>query len=397
MTSKAKKAKRILLTGARSPCALELARQLHAAGHQVIAADTDTLHVLRFSNSIEKFLQIPSPRLDPQEFIREINRILEREQIDLLIPVWEEVMYLSFYRNQLARSCELFCAPFELLHQLHNKWSFMKLLETFNIPAPRSQLLRHADDLHNIPFQHPYILKKCFSRGSQSVIKVNGYIPPDMEFDPKNPWMAQEFIEGKHSCSFSICRQGRVLAHAAYPVEYTMDGSSCIAFEAVDDEKIQHWIETFVHKMNYTGQIAFDFIEKPDGQLYAIECNPRITSGIYLFSPKERIDRAYLGTVNRVITPKAGSTKQIATAMLVYGLRNGYQERKTGKYIKKLVSTKDIVFRLRDIKPFLFEFFVFSSYWFKSRKIGKAIPVFFNYDLEWDEDIPNVFQKLDFG
>ena len=49
MGSSAPLVKRILLTGARSPCALELARHLKSAGHQVFAADTSKLHVFEVS------------------------------------------------------------------------------------------------------------------------------------------------------------------------------------------------------------------------------------------------------------------------------------------------------------------------------------------------------------
>jgi len=378
--------KKILLTGARSPCALELARQLHFAGHSVFAADTSTMHVLKFSNSIEKFYTIPSPRFDGKGFIKTLNEIVVKEKIDLMVPVWEEVMYLSLYKDQLPKSCEVFCSPFKLVHELHNKWLFIKLLNALEVKAPRSVLLHTQEDLQDFAFEAPYILKKCFSRGSRDVFKVMTAEIPKINIEPDNPWIAQEFIKGKNYCSFSVCYQGKLLAHTAYPVQYTIDGSSCVAFEAIDHPAIADWVISFVKKINYTGQIAFDFIETEERQLYSIECNPRATSGIHLFKLEDRLADAYFHQNTQVIKPNVGNSQQIVAGMLMYGLRSGVIEKKLSLYIKKLLTTKDVVFSSKDIKPFLFEPLVLTSYWLNSRKSKRSIPALFTYDLEWDED-----------
>lgn len=397
MTSKAQllqgikqmdKTKRILLTGARSPCALELARHLGHSGHTVIAADTSTMHVIRFSNSIKKFYDFPSPRYDTKGFFEKINRIIRDENIDLVIPIWEEVIYLSRRRDLLPDSCEVFCAPFQLLHDLHHKWNFIKLLGSLGIKAPWSVLLRSSKDFENFEFKKPYILKKCYSRASRAIIKVTDHKPPQVSIQPENPWIAQEFLQGEKYCSYSVCYQGKVLAHTVYPVQYTMDGSSCVAFEAIDHPRIFEWVKNLARKTSFTGQVAFDFIENEEGGLYAIECNPRATSGIHLFKPEDRLDRAFLNQTEQTIFPKTGNTQQIALGMLMYGLGMGSKEKRFSKYLKKFLTTKDVVFSSRDLSPFLLEPLVLSSYWMKSKKLGISIPVLFTQDLEWDED-PN--------
>lgn len=48
--------------------------------------------------------------------------------------------------------------------------------------------------------------------------------------------------------------------------------------------------------MGLTGQACFDFIQADDdGQIYAIECNPRTHSAITMFYRQPEVADAYLG------------------------------------------------------------------------------------------------------
>ena len=65
----ANESKNFLLTGGRSVSTLDLARQLHAAGHKVFSADTTKMHPCCVSNSVAKNYAIPSPRFETPAFI----------------------------------------------------------------------------------------------------------------------------------------------------------------------------------------------------------------------------------------------------------------------------------------------------------------------------------------
>jgi len=83
--------KKILLTGARSLFTLDLARQLHAQGHAVYAAESSHHHVCRFSNAISKHFIVPRPRFQPKEFVDSLVSVVEKEKIDMVIPSFEEI------------------------------------------------------------------------------------------------------------------------------------------------------------------------------------------------------------------------------------------------------------------------------------------------------------------
>ncbi len=345
---------RVLLTGARSICALELARHLHLAGHTVIACDTETNHLARYSNAIEKFLRIPSPRFQTESFIDSIVKITQEEKIDWIIPIWEEVVYLSLFLNRIPEQTKIFCSPFQIVHALHHKWLFIEKLKSMGFLFPETILIRSNEDIMQFEYEKSYVLKACYSRGSRKILQqAAGSSPPmNLGVSQSNPWIAQEYISGNRFCSYSVCHQGNVKAHAVYPVIHTMDKNSCLSFEAVNHEQILFWVKSFVEKINFTGHIAFDFIETKEGALYAIECNPRATSGVHLFKTDENLAAAFFNENTECIVPEVGNTQQILIGMAIFGWKDAFSERKLFNFLKKLLTTKDVVFRRGDLFPF---------------------------------------------
>lgn len=385
--------KKILITYGRSFLTLELARQLNAAGHEVYVADSMNYHISLFSNAVKKSFRVPSPRYAPKEYIHALIDIVKENHIDLLIPIYEEISWLSKVRHQFPSSCELFFPDFEQFDMLHNKWNYQCKLNSLGIPTLKCAVIRDQSDLDHFQFDRPFALKACYSRASQKVRKV---YPQEslkgLSLDPHNPWLAQEWMDGERYCTYSVCRQGFVHAHSTYPVRYAIDGNSCITFETIHHEGVYEWVKNFVKQINFTGQIAFDFIESPiDKKLYTIECNPRATSGILLFKPEDRLDKAFLNNTTATIFPQQNSRKQIASGMLLYGWRKkALPNNRFSKYLKTLFTTKDVVLRFSDIKPFIFEPLVMANIYLMSRKYKLSFLDAFILDHEWNGEEINL-------
>ncbi len=378
--------KNILLTGARSPATLDLARQLSSAGHQVFVAETYELHVCRFSNAICKSFIVPSPRFNPQQYINKLVEITRNNHIDFLIPTCEEIIYISKNLEHFPDSCTVFCAPFETLNQLHNKWLFNQKLISFQFSAPYTKLITSYNDLHLLDRSKTYALKASYSRASQNIYKItpDTQLPKGLVIEKNNPWIAQEWIEGEKYCTYSICIDGQIFAHSIYPVRFAIDDSSCINFQSTKHLGIFEWVEKFAKQEKFTGQIAFDFIEPENGKIYAIECNPRSTSGLHLFHPHDRIDRAFFGENYYPILPPIGREKQIALGMLLYSWQNRSFFNHIGEFFTQIFKTKDVVFAFNDIMPFLAMPLVFGRYLYQKIKMGVRLPSIFTYDIDWN-------------
>lgn len=378
--------KNILITFGRSFLALEMARHWHRAGYRVFIADSLKHHVSKYSNAIIKNFKLPSPRFHPQEYIRHLLNIVENEKIDLVLPIYEEISYISKALSLFPASCRVFSPPFALYRQLQDKWQFQEMLHQFGFDSLKSCLIRTQKELENHDFTTSFALKPCFSRASHNVQKIEpNQKMPQLDLDPHNPWIAQEWVTGQRFCSYSICQNGKVTAQGIYPVHYAINGNSCITFEAVEHSGIAKWITTLVDRIQFTGQIAFDFIEK-DQKLFAIECNPRATSGLLLFNGLPGIPQSILDdSIASPLVPQIGTRRQIAMGMLLYGWkRNAKPGNNLKDFLIDLFGIKDVVFSGKDPKPFLYEPWIFSHLWMESRQLGLTIPEFFTHDHDWN-------------
>lgn len=385
--------KKILITSGRSPVALDLARQLNSGGHSVYIAETLGLHVCRFSNAVSKSFVVQSPRLNTEGFVQDLIRIIEEEEIDLIIPIYEEALYLSYHLDRFPARCKIFVSPFSVMNELHNKWLFNQKLIEEGFQAPQTLLLEQIEDIKKLDPAKTYAVKAVYSRAGLQIKKFTPSCDKDLDIKIElgNPWIAQEWIEGEKYCTYSVCQDGKVLAHSTYPVGYAVDGKGCIVFTAVDHRRILAWVQRLVKALNYTGQIAFDLIERPNHKLYAIECNPRATSGAHLFHQKERLDRAFLNTAPALITPKSGTRRQLGMAMMIYGWRkNSITNNSLPKFLKTFVSIRDVVFNRGDLIPLLAEPVVFLGVLLRSIKAKQNLLAYFMYDYEWNGSLNEI-------
>ncbi|MCB1085377.1 MAG: ATP-grasp domain-containing protein [Chlamydiia bacterium] len=372
--------KKILITGARSLFALDLARRFHEGGHEVYTAETSLHHVCRFSNAVTKNFRVPSPRFHSQEYIHKLVTICKENHIDTVIPTFEETFCLSKGIELFPESTTVFCPDYFTLDHLHNKWLFNQKIKEHGFPTPETVLIKTEEDLHHLPFNVPYILKPVYSRAAQKIIKVTSKKPPKLSMDPLNPYVAQVFLEGRIFCSYSIAQKGRLAGHAVYPLDISIEGNSCLNFTAVDHPQIEAWVKDFIQKENYSGQLAFDFIQTSDDMIYAIECNPRGTSGLHLFQREDQLPLAFLGSEKRCVKPTIGYKKQIAWGIILFGWKN----QQFIKFLKRFFTIPDVILKKDDAKPFLHQFLLLFVYLYRCLKLRANLPSMFTFDTDWN-------------
>jgi hypothetical protein len=380
------KHKNVLLTGARSFPALCLARIFKHAGYSVYLADSLDYYVTSYSSSVDGSFHVPSPRLDGTDaYIDALKKIVMEKEIDLLVPTWEEVIYISIRRDSFPSSCTVFCDDFDKIDSLHNKWRFAQTLKDLGFGGPETVIYKEADDLKKLPHSKYYSIKRCYSRGSQGLQKVkHNKLPKKIKHSDKNPWIAQEWVEGDRFSTYSIAHEGKLKAHLTYPVRFTVDGYSCLTFESIQHLPILEWVRRFCCETNFTGQISFDLIDHPERQILAIECNPRATCGIHLFDASDELHRAFLHGNEKIIYPKDDAKRQIGVGMCFYGWRNIRSFCQLKDFFKNFANYKDIILSRNDLSPFLMQPLVFLSWMRQSRKLGLKLPAFFTHDLDWD-------------
>lgn len=347
-------ARRILLTSGRVPSALELARSLARAGCYVVVADSYPTFICQGSRAVAKAYVVPPPRQQPASYELAIIEIIKREHIDLLVPASEEVFYLAGFAAEIKKYCEFFFADAQLLLQCHHKQNFNDKAHAMGLSVPDSTLLLKGSTVAQKLTQADYVLKRCYSRGGNRVIFAGAGTDPqscDVPFD--GSWLIQKTISGETLCSFSVVQHGRLMKTQLYRPSVTL-GSIGVVFQSIRDERIESWIEIFARKSGYHGFLSFDFQRTADGEIFALECNPRITSGIHLVNP-DVLAQAILNPLRPL--PKKASRSR---AQIVLGVMTALPDlvsspRLALKTLRECLRARDVMFAWSDLWPLLYQ------------------------------------------
>lgn len=358
--------KTILLTGGKMTKALQLARSFHRAGHCVILAETQKYWLTghRFSNSIDRFYTIPAPQKDLNAYTQALLAIAKQEQIDVYVPVCSPVQsyYDSLAKSMLAGVCEVFHFDPAVTQMLDDKFAFAEAARAIGLPVPKSYLITDPQQVLDFDFSEetrPYILKSIPYDSVRRLDLTKLPCPTRAETEAfvrslpissANPWIMQEFIRGQEYCTHSTVRNGELRLHcccksSAFQVNYS----------SVENSEILQWVSTFVHAYNLSGQASFDFIQAEDGQVYAIECNPRTHSAITMFYNHLGVANAYLSD-----EPLAEPLQPLATSKPIYWLYHEIWRLNEVRSLTDLRSWwqtlrqgKDAIFAPNDPLPFL--------------------------------------------
>jgi len=302
----------VLVSGGKMTKALQLCRSFHAAGHRVVLVESGKYRLTghRFSRSVSSFHVVPRPA--DAGYAQALLDIVVSEGVDVYVPVCSPASsyYDAVARELLAGHCEVVHADAATIAALDDKEQFAQLAVSLGLTVPQSHRITDAAQVTGFDFS---------SSGRDFILKSIPYDPVhrlDLTLLPRenavatqtfaeskpmsvdNPWVMQEYVTGQEYCTHGTARNGRVQVYcccesSAFQVNY----------ESVDIPEIEAWVTTFVGALGLTGQFSFDFVRTSDGQVYAIECNPRTHSAITLFDGHPGLAPGYLEDDRPLIRP----------------------------------------------------------------------------------------------
>lgn len=269
---------KILLTCPRAPIVLEWIRIFDNGENEIILVDSMPFPIARFYKNT-KFVEIASPVLDFNSYKKEMKILIN--SVDWVIPNCEDIFFLSKVYNSMETNTFMLMPEKDLLFTLHNKYNFFEVLNDYYIKYPKTRYLTSKED---IVIHNNKILKPVYSRfGKNVIMDITSKSIENIRISKEYPWVEQELIKGEAVCNYALIVEGKLIAHTAYKPKYLLNNSASTYFETYFDKRLDRFIEQFAKDTNYTGQVAFDFID--DGKdLYILECNPRATSGLHLLS-----------------------------------------------------------------------------------------------------------------
>lgn len=385
---------RILLTGARSFVAADIARAFHKQGHAIYTADSVDFDYVRYSRAIQASFRVPSVRFDEAGYIKKIIAIIKEKRIEKIIPLGEEVFYLARNRAELTRECPntvLHAGTINQLDTLHNKYSFYVMAYQLGIAMPRTVQVKNEKDV--ISYQHNYqkhvILKPTYSRfGCQQYERSSTGSMAKQAINWGNNYVVQDFIKGEPISSFSFSHEDDVVTYKS-ALRTSSPGAMANAMKVTTPNEIKEIDRTIRQALGYTGQLGLDFIAQPDGQLYLLEANPRATIG-YSLQNRKRVQSRLL--------------------MFRYLLEKSFPMSKMPRFMWIFMTYPDLLFRFGDMMPALAsQLGGLRSYArFRRNHPGIGMREYASYDMEYNgapyrctvteatkQDGPNILQLLE--
>lgn len=350
----------VLITGGKMTKSLQLARSFHRAGHRVVLVESPKYWLTghRFSRAVDRFVTVPDPQ--SEGYVDALVRLVDDESVDLFVPVSSPAAsrYDAQVAQALAGRCDVMHGDPAGVDQLDDKAAFCAVAASLGLSVPDSHRITDPQQVLDFDFTasgRRYVLKSipydpvrrldltllpCATPAGTAAF-VRG-----LPISEQTPWIMQEFITGQEYCTHSTVRDGRVQLHcccesSAFQINYAM----------VHKPAIEAWVTAFVGGLGLTGQVSLDFLETADGELFAIECNPRTHSAITMFYANDDVAGAYLDRDVPVVQPLASSRP---TYWLYHEVWRALRHPRTlPERVRVLRHGKDAIFDWADPLPFL--------------------------------------------
>lgn len=369
--------KTILITNGRSPAGLDLARTFGQAGHRVLVADSFRFHLGQFSRYC-KSIQVPPPNGDMLAYVRRLRDLCHAENVDLVVPVYEEIFPLARFRNGFP--CEILAGDYSQLKTLHDKYEFIRLCQQLGLSHPQTVLAESADQ---VDLSQPVVIKPRFSRFGTDVLICPG--PEEVQkLSFRRAMVVQQYIEGPQYSVYCLADRGKVLLLSIYPYEATLYGV-CTSYRHVELPEVRQWVERLVRELGFSGNISFDFAVSGN-TVYPLECNPRITSGVHLYSGSPDLVTAFLEKT------KGPGPGQQRTMISLFVMLKGLVDWKLWPI---WFRSRDILFRWSDPFPLCGQIVVLAYLRYLARKQRQPTTVVSSLDIEFNDEQLQELEKLD--
>jgi len=405
-------AKTALITLGRLPKALDIARALHATGWRVIVAEPYARHLTGASRAVSRSFRVTAPTLDPDQYLRDLQQIIDDESVGLVVPVSEETMHVTaLYETLNQCGNRLFTMPPDQVRTLYDKFGFIQYSESLGLPVPKTIALAvtaesAGDSAGDKPEAGgraglasglaaglaaglglgPVVVKPRLSCGGRGV-RIFQSLADALDQSIGPGLIAQARVEGSVYSTCGVVHEGRCLGTVVYRAAQ-LSGSVAVSFERVDHPGIEDWVQAFAKATHWSGFLSFDFIVDDLDRPFAIECNPRATSGIHFFA------QADLG---RAITDPA-SVEQLRLRperrlQQFWACLTEVQKKPFGgalfKGVAQLFSTRDVSWRWNDPWPLLGMPYTAWPIIAAANRAGVSFGEVATSDLDWRGSVPN--------
>jgi predicted ATP-grasp superfamily ATP-dependent carboligase len=287
---------RVLLTYGWCRTAYVAAESLAKVGFEVYACSESPWSMTRVSRFVRRFDQVPDPFREPESYVAALAALVQKYQIDLLLPVHEDCLAIQTYRHLLPKTLTIASPSRSDLLIALDKYEIIKIAELAQVGIPRTIVPLDFDHLSQLSqsLSFPLILKTRRGNSGKGVFRIQDsadLVPKYREvvesfrLSVHQLPILQEFMTGDGYGSCFLAEKGKL--HGCFVERYLRCkekgfGTSVLR-EPYHWPLLEEYTSRLVAEMNWTGIGHFDFIGTPElNQAYLIEMNPRFWGALNL-------------------------------------------------------------------------------------------------------------------
>lgn len=300
---------RILITDGEQRSSLAAVRSLGRAGHRVVVCSSHSKPISAASRFSKAFAQVPDPAVDPDGFVGEVERVVEGEDVDLLLPM-TDVSAPLLYDLRERRPDLIVPFPERRAYEiLSDKVRLDGMAKSLGVPTPRGLVLEHApgnadlDDSRSrlVEFVEetgfPLVLKPGHSavraergtirHGVQHVASWDALRRGLQAYHPSAfPMLIQERISGAGLGAFLLADGGRIVAAFGHKRlrEKPPTGGVSVYRESVPlRQDVLEYATQLLAAVSWTGVAMVEFKEdRATTTPYLMEVNGRFWGSLQL-------------------------------------------------------------------------------------------------------------------
>ena len=236
---------------------------------------------------VDKTYQIPYPSAGTESLFHRLEKIHEKEKIDLVIPNFDAELF-NFIKlcpklNSLGiRTFLPELDPFEA----RNKMLLHKFGKKHHLMVPEDRLIYQASELNDASdeLDFPLVVKGKYY---DAVVVYNREEAQKAFFKLQTKWglpiIAQKFIQGTE-INIAALGDGNGNTISVIPMRklYITDKGKAWAGITIEDSSFIDLAHKFIRATKWRGGCELEIMQTTDGKSYIMEVNPRFPAWIYL-------------------------------------------------------------------------------------------------------------------
>jgi hypothetical protein len=131
------------------------------------------------------------------------------------------------------------------------------------------------------------------------------------------------------------------------------------------------------------GQFACDVIVDEAGKPWLLECNPRATSGVFMFERSAELAHAMLGQRDKPVMG-AMAAHHVGPALWFYGLPEALRRGRMAEWAARRQESQDVISAAGDRTPVLGALVDTMTFGGKALARGQGLAEVMTTDIEWN-------------